>query len=591
MRVAPSDIDLTLVDGEAELEAFRAWEPEGTVSCDIETTGLQPYGKHADRIRLVQFGDENHGWALPVERTNTGIGYHSENAPLPPLDQRGKNNNAVQEALDRFVGRFANHNSRFDEAFLQQAGFDTGPQWQDSYIAHHLLYPTDWHGLKSAAGQFYGREVRAGERWLDQVKARNGWDWSTVPIEHPAYWAYAALDTCLAARLWNDMAPSIRRRVQSQYDRELRVARMMADVSAKGLAVNLEYAENLLKVWAEEEAEIRAFLEKHAVDNPNSGRQVAAALMNEGWEPDLLTETGQVCVNRDVLDGLDHEIAAKVLRYRRLNKWAKSYVSPMIESGGRMHANISSLRAATGRMAISEPPLQQLPKGGEVRSCVVADEGTEMWAIDYTGQEARLLAAYVGDPEFTNEVLTGGDIHGNIATTLYGENYTKEQRSWAKAAFYAWNYGAEDKRLAQTSHTRKGEFKKAVKEAYPVLAGFMQDVIKKGKARYEEDGMAWAKTVGGRTVAVPKSRMYALVNYIMQGGGADLMKMGLERIDDAGLADTVRLVIHDEVLCCFPKGEGKAMAETVRQALETEFRGVPFEAHASGPGASWGEVA
>lgn len=568
-RVPPAEIELTLVDSEAELENFRAWQPNGIVSCDIETTGLQPYGKHADRIRLVQFGDENHGWALPFGEANGG---------------------PIQEALKRFAGRIANHNSRFDEAFLQQACFNTGEQWQDTYIAHHLLYPADWHGLKSVAGQLYGREVRAGERWLDQVKAKNGWDWATVPVDHPAYWGYGALDTCLSARIWNDLSPSLDK-VRPQYDREMRCARMMADVSARGLAVDLDYAERLLDGWATEKAEIGERLAGYAIANPNSGRQVAAALENEGWEPDLLTETGQVCVNKDVLAGLDHEIAGMVLRYRRLGKWATSYVQPMLDSGGRMHANISSLRAATGRMAISEPPLQQLPKGPEVRDCVLADEGTEMWAIDYDGQEARLMAAFVADPGFTDEVLNGGDIHGNIAHKMYGPDYTKEQRGWAKNAYYGYCYGAAKKRLALTAHTRPGDFEKAVKAAYPAVSGFMQQVINKGKERHAEDGLAWAKTAGGRTVAVPKSRMYALTNYLLQGSGADLMKAGLERIDDAGLADTIRLVVHDEVICCFPKGEGEKMAARVKECLETEFRGVEFPAHANGPGERWGDVA
>lgn len=574
MRLDPREVELTLVNGEAELEAFRAWQPEGVVSCDIETTGLQPYGKHADRIRLVQFGDENRGWAIPYQAADWPRDTHKP----------------IQEALERFAGRLVNHNSRFDEAFLQQAGHDTGPQWNDSYIAHHLLYPADWHGLKSVAGQFYGREVRAGEKWLDKVKAKNGWDWATVPIDHPAYWGYAAMDTVLAARCWTDMAPRLPV-VQEQYDRELRVARMMAEVSERGLAVDLDYCERLLDRWATEHAMLKANLEKYAIANPNSGKQVSVALMNEGWEPDILTETGQVCVNKDVLNGLDHEIAKMVLRYRRLGKWSKSYVQPMLDSGGRLHANISSLRAVSGRMAISDPPLQQLPKGAEVRSCLLTDEGTEMWAIDFTGQEARELAAYVGNPAFTHEVLNGGDIHGNITKAMHELGYTQAERPAIKNGFYGYCYGAEDARLALTTNTPKGAFKKAMKEAYPAIPRFMESVIAKGKARLETDGMAWAKTIGGRTVAVPKSRIYALTNYIMQGGGADLMKMALERMDDAGLTEHLRLVIHDENLCAFPKGQGAELAREVERCMESTFRGVPFVAHATGPGENWGDVA
>lgn len=572
MRLPLDDVELTLVTSQAEVDAYRAWEPAGIVACDIETTGLQPYGIHADRVRLVQFGDENRAWAFPYSK--------------------GAIQGLVQESLDRFAGRLVGHNARFDEAFLKQAGHDTGHQWDDSYILHHLTHPLDYHGLKSVAGKFYGQGARAGEKWLDRVKSKNRWDWASVPVEHPAYWGYAAFDCVLTARIWNDMdSAPLKGSVDAPYARELRVARLMAEVAERGIPVDLEYAEGLLTKWAEELAEIKTRLDAYQIEKPGSGAQVAAALMNEGWEPDVLTETGQPSVNRAVLEGMDSEIATLVLRHRRLTKWSASYVRPIIESGGHLHCNISSLRAATGRMAIDSPPLQQLPKGPEVRSCLIADPGTELWAIDFTGQEARLLASYVGDEAFTKEVLEGGDIHGNIARSLHGEDYTKDQRSWSKNAFYAYCYGAAADRLASTAHAPKGDFEKAVAKAYPPIAGFMKGVIATGKRRHDEDGMAWAKTAGGRTVAVPKSRVYALTNYIMQGGGADLMKMGLEKIDDAGLSSTVRLVIHDEALCAFPQGQGAEMAATVKACLETEFRGVPFEAHATGPGQSWGDVA
>lgn len=577
MRLPLDDVTLTFVTSPDDFAAFAAWEPEGMVACDIETTGLQPYGEHRDRIRLVQFGDENQGWAIPF----TG---------KAKLGNKTASYNAIQDALTVFAGRLVGHNARFDEAFLKQAGFDTGPQWDDTYILHHLSYPLDYHGLKSVAGQLYGQAARAGEKWLDQVKRKTHTDWATVPVDHPAYWGYGAMDCVLTCRIWNDMqvhgGPGT-----PAYDRELRVARLMAEMAERGMPVDMEYGQALLDKWQVEAEGIKTSLAEHQIEKPGSSAQIAAALMNDGWEPDVLTETGKPSVNRAVLEGLDNEIASLVLRYRRVSKWSSSYVAPMLASGGHLHCNISSLRAATGRMAIDSPPLQQLPKGPEVRSMLLTDPGTELWAIDFTGQEARLLAAYIGNDEFTHEVLTGGDIHGNIARSLYGEGYTKEQRGWAKNAFYAYCYGAAQHRLSLTAHAPGGRFEKAVAEAYPAIAGFMKDVIATGRRRLETDGMAWAKTLGGRTVAVPKSRLYALTNYIMQGGGADLMKMGLIKVDDAGLSRHGRLVIHDEGLFAFPRGEGAEMAAIVKGCLETTFRGVPFEAHATGPGESWGDVA
>lgn len=572
MRLPLEDVQLSLVTDADGLTELAEWTPTGIVACDVETTGLQPYGKDADKIRLVQFGDENRGFAIPYSN--------------------GAIHGAIQTTLDRFKGNLVGHNSRFDEAFLKRAGLDTGTQWDDSYILHHLSFPTDYHGLKSVAGTLYGREARAGEKWLNSVKRKNHWDWATVPVGHPAYWGYAAFDTCLTARIWNDMdSAQGKGSVEEQYARELRVARLMAEVSERGMPVDMDYAQGLLDRWGDEASEIQEKLAAHEIEKPGSTAQIAAALMNDGWEPDVLTETGKPSVNRAVLEGLDHEVARLVLRWRRVTKWAKSYIEPMLASGGHLHANISSLRAATGRMSVDSPPLQQLPKGPEVRSCLLADEGTELYAIDYVGQEMRLLAAYAGDDEFTDVILNNGDLHGNIAAALYGPDYTPEQRGWAKNGVYGYAYGAAQARLAETTHTKTGEFEAAVAGTYPAISKFMGGVLATGQRRLHEEGMAWARTAGGRMVAVPKSRIYALTNYLLQGSGADLMKQGLIRMDDAGLSDTVRLVIHDEVLCAFPPGKGAEMAATVKGCLETEFRGVPFEASIKGPGKSWGDLA
>lgn len=145
--------------------------------------------------------------------------------------------------------------------------------------------------------------------------------------------------------------------------------------------------------------------------------------------------------------------------------------------------------------------------------------------------------------------------------------------------------------LATTAHAPHGATEAAIKAAYPALGGFMERVVAKGKERLKADGLAWAATIGGRRVAVPKSRLYALVNYIMQGGGADLMKMALIRMEDAGLGHWLRLVVHDEVLICVPPGdEGAAIAKQVAECMRTTVRGVPFDVEICGPAASWGLV-
>lgn len=575
MRVSPLDIELILVDSQDKADAFKAWSPVSHyVGIDTETTGLQPFGPHADHIRLVQIGDENTGWAIPY----------------------GTGQELVASALSRFPGRFVGHNSPFDRGFFTAAGHPLiGPPWVDTFIAHHLLYPLNWHGLKPAAGQLYGPQVRAGEKWLDQVKRKNNWDWATVPIDHPAYWGYAAMDPVLTARLATDMMPQIEAEFRQQYKREVLVSYMMKEMSRQGFPIDVQYAEQLMKKWDIEEKELRTKLEKWAIQNPGSRNQIIAALENDGWEPDVFTDTGRPSVNRAVLEGMDHEVAESILRWRRITKWRTGYALPMVESDGWFHPLINSMKAKTGRMSVEggvqSAPLQQFPKGPEVRTAVLARPGTEMWAVDYDGQEMRLIAAFAGDPELTDAVLNGGDPHGRIAAELWDGAYTPEQRGWTKNGLYGWAYGAGDTKLGITVHNSAKKFKAAVGRAYPGIPRLMNSVLAKAKERQERDGMAWAKTAGGRIVAVPKTRHYALTDYIMQGSGADLMKEALVRVHESGLDSSLLMIVHDEILASLPPGpEGEEQAHEIARCMTTEFRDVPFTAEPLGPGKNWGEV-
>jgi DNA polymerase-1 len=209
-----------------------------------------------------------------------------------------------------------------------------------------------------------------------------------------------------------------------------------------------------------------------------------------------------------------------------------------------------------------------------------------MVACDYDGQELRLLAAFAGDPQLTKEVLSG-DLHGKLAGALWGPNYTDQQRSWTKNALYAFCYGGGAEQVAKTAHRPEGEAEKAMRVALPGMLRVYDRLHKVVLRRQEEDGVAWAKTLGGRQVAAPKSKLYVIGNYLQQGSGADILKMAMDRLCTAGLEDYITLPIHDEILFSLPPEiEGAEVAKI----METEFRGVPFSVHASKRGPSWGAV-
>ena len=564
-----TEVELHYVDSEEQLARFYDFLARNAgqqIAVDTETTGLQPFGPNRDHVRLVQFGTVDEGWAVPFnEGTKSLIGH----------------------ALDAFYlhARLVGHNAIFDQSFLQAEGLKTGPAWRCTYLEHCLLHPGSYHGLKAAAAEMVGRECRTGERWLNVVKAKNGWDWASVPLDHPAYWGYSALDTVLTARIAAqlDITP-----FREQYERKVQVSHLGAGFARHGLRIDMDYTERLVESWRAEQAELLAKLQQHAISNPASSKQLIAALENTGWEPEIFTETGLPQVNRAVLEGIDHEVAGDVLRWRRVNKWAKSYGEPLLNSGGRVHPQVTACLGATGRWSVAAPPIQQIPRGPEVRRCFLPDEGKEFVAVDYDGQELRLIAAFAQDPELTREILAG-DVHGKVARVLWGEEYDKEKRSWTKNGIYAYSYGAAEEQMAKTTHRPVGEAEKAIKAALPGMVAFFNNVDKLGRKRRKEDGVAWAKTLGGRKVAAPKSRMYALRNYLMQGSGADILDMALCRIEGAGLADRVLLPVHDELLLQVAPGD--SADQEIGRLMETEFRGVPFTTHVSERGQNWGDVA
>lgn len=571
------EVPLHYVENDDDQQQLLTWLNDNLnlpLSIDTETEGLQPFGPKRHKVRLFQVGSADEGWAVPFKGNERFV-------------QR------VVDLVNRSQQPLA-HNAVFDEFMLQEEGIDTGAPWHDTYIMHHLAYPKHYHGLKPAGAQLIGREIYAPAKWLDKVFEKEHLWWDTIPLKHPAYWKYAAFDpvaTCRIHAVMMQERSDMLSRLNEQYERERLLARLTSEQSRAGLRVDVPYAVSLIDKWDAEAKVLAKRLERYKIESPHSAKQISNALVNEGWEPDVFTETGQICTNKAVLEGLDHEIAEAVLRWRRIHKWTKSYAIPMAESGGRIYPNISSLRAATGRESVAEPPLQQLPKGPEVRRAILAEEGEVMYAIDYTGQEMRLTCAFAQDPVLTKAVLNGEDVHGRVASVLHGPNYTKEQRQWTKNAIYAYAYGAGGEKLATTAHAPVGAFEKAVSVAYPGLAAFTSGVLKVAERREKQDGLAWAKTLGGRIVAVSSKKHYALTNYIMQGSGADAVKMAHQRVDEADLSDRVILKIHDELLCSLPVDTAAAEAEQIRQLMEFEFRGIPFEAHATGPGANWGDVA
>lgn len=581
-----ADVTLRTVDTVDEADEFLRWlsERRPILSIDTETTGLKWWTPNF--LRLVQFGDARTGWTISARRW-LGV---------------------AEEALTRLRDDHTPvvfHNASFDLHALESADLPLPDlrHVHDTKLMHHLWRNDLNHSLKPISERRFGQAATLGQRLLDEGKAKNKWDWATVPEWFVPYSVYAAMDTVLTARLaeelWQDTP-------DKQYDREMAVQLLMWRAERRGLRIDPVYTDLLREEWVREAAQLREELREYGLENPSSGKQVAFLLEEGGWEPQEWTETGLPKLDKDVYKelvkatGLTAEVAERVVRYKRLVKWVGTYLDTFMrdrDATDHLHASINTMQARTGRMSITGPPLQTLPRGPEIRNAVVPEEGEALWSIDYDAQELRLFAHYSGEAGLIQAIAEGKDMHAYAASMAYQRPYESigkddPERQVAKNVQYARLYGAGPERMAKTAGVSEQEivhFLNAYDRAFPDVSRFMDQVEGVGRLRHKQDGRPWVETWGGRRLGVEEDKVYSLVNYLIQGSCADLLKVKLLALDAAGLGDRIVLPVHDEVLFSFPEDEGEEMtAEACRILSEYEAFDVPLPVTPAGPSPSWG---
>lgn len=551
-------------------------ERRPVLSIDTETGGLSWVN---DPLRLVQFGDGATGWAMSYR------------------DWRG----LAVEALQKYEGPIVGHNINFDKHFLQSAGLPMPAEhyWHDTLVMDFLLDPARSHALKTVCERHWPGS-QAGQQLLKDAMHQHKWSWATVPTDFPYYWAYSALDTVLTARLAEALWPQVNAEgYRAAYDREMAAKAILYRAERRGVRLDPWYTGALREEWINEMDGLTAELQALGLENASSGRQVAAAMQaTEKWDPDDWTETGQPKVDEKVLKGIDSEISRRVLRYRRLRKWTSSYLETFLrekDSNDRLHASINTTQARTGRMSITKPALQTLPRGPEIRRCMIADEGHKLWAVDYDTQELRVFASYAQEPGLIEAFRAGLDLHTYAASQVYGVDYdavTKNQRQTSKNVGYAKIYGAGPAKIADTAGVSVAEvqtFLAVYGQRFPKVDEFMRQVDAIARQRVVQEGRAYVKSHGGRILTADPQKIYALVNHLVQGGCADVLKAKLISLDACGYGDTIVLPIHDEILFSLPDGADDEVPKIVEIMEDHESFAVPLTCVASGPYDNWGK--
>ncbi|HEV2821016.1 MAG TPA: DNA polymerase I [Solirubrobacteraceae bacterium] len=279
----------------------------------------------------------------------------------------------------------------------------------------------------------------------------------------------------------------------------------------------------------------------------------------------------------------EHPIVPEIERWRELNQLIKTYfdVLPQLcDAQGRIHTTFLQAVATTGRLASTDPNMQNVPirteLGREIRGCFEAAPGYVLLSADYSQVELRVLAHIADEPVLKEVFERGEDVHTATASTVFAkaaEDLTPMDRSKAKMVNYGIVYGLSDFGLADRLNIPREEAKGFIDtylERFPAVRAFMEATIK----RAGEEGHV--KTLWGRRRQIPELRARnwqvrklgerLAVNTVIQGTAADIMKLALVSCHRALRDSGVRLVltVHDEILF---EGEPEAV-QAARPAIE-----------------------
>lgn len=535
-------VTLTLIDSFEEACEFMRWLGErrpGPLAIDTETSGLRWW---KDSIRLVQVGDTQRAWAMRWDRWS-GL---------------------IDQLMRQYDGRYVMHNFKFDCHMIRQAGI-TVPlhRVDDSRTMAHILNSARQTGLKPLSDALLGRGMSGSRHELEDYMKGHKWDWKDIPFDLNQYWQYACIDTVLTAGIYEILDQQLIGKQRQLYDIEMAAQTAVMDMEIKGCRIDLDYCEaesyNMIRNYADI---VKTLMQEYGIDSPYATRRVTTVLQEQGWQPHTFTPTGMPKFTKAIAEAVaeDFPLARKVVEAKNLKHFAKDYLQKILElaDGEILHASINPLQARTGRMSISDPPLQQMPRGPEIRDAFIPSEGNKLVLIDYDQMEVFITANLTRDRNLIDAIKSGQDVHKFTASKCYNvplDQVTSRQRSVAKNAVYAIIYGAGIDKFSDTvgiDVASGAEFMRQFGEIYPGIQRWKDEITRELQGNCDDDGWTSIQTEMGRIQRAPFKDAFKLVNYLVQGTGADVLKLKIAELASAGFGKYMILPIHDEIMFDVP---------------------------------------
>ncbi len=599
--------------------ALKDWcvriRAQGYVAVDTETTGLDEMRAGLVGISLALAPGT--ACYIPLAHTEGGGDLFGGDVPQPDQIDFDAALALLKPVLEDDAILKIGQNVKYDAKILARHGIRLAPIDDSMLLSYALHAGLHTHGMDQLSDRYLGHVPIPIKQLLGSGKSAR--TFAAVPISEAT--PYAAEDADVTLRLWQTLKPRLHRaRVTTVYETlERPLVPVLAEMEMTGIKVDRDVLSRMSNAFAQKMAGLEAEIHELAGEKFNVGspKQLGEILFDKmSLEGGRKGKTGAYSTDAETLEDLaaqGHDLPARVLDWRQLAKLKSTYTDALQDhihpETGRVHTSYVIAGANTGRLASTDPNLQNIPvrseEGRRIRTAFIAAPGHRLLSLDYSQIELRILAHVAGIEALKTAFRDGLDIHAMTAAEMFGvplEGMDPMVRRQAKAINFGVIYGISAYGLSRNLRIPREDAARFIDtyfERFPGIRDYMDATVGFAKKH------GHVETLFGRKVHTPEINAKGpgggfarrgAINAPIQGTAADIIRRAMIRVPAAirDLPARMLLTVHDELVFEVAEDAIDATTSRIREVMEAAAGpavalSVPLTVDA-GHGANWAEA-
>jgi DNA polymerase-1 len=602
-----------------DMSALATWidriNARGYVAVDTETTSLNEM--QAELVGICLAVEVGQACYIPLAHKHRDAdGLFGSDAVLDGQLDREKVLSALKPVFEDAAVLKIGQNMKYDAKILAAHDIAIHPIDDTMLMSYALNAGLHGHGMDTLSERYLGHAPIPIKELIGSGKSAITFD--KVPIDTAT--RYAAEDADITLRLWHVFKPQLHRtRVTTVYETlERPLVPVLAQMERHGILVDKGTLSRMSNAFAQKMAQLEDEIHELSGEKFNVGspKQLGEILFDKmALEGGKRGKTGAYATGADVLEDLatEHDLPARVLDWRQVSKLKSTYTDALQDhidpDTGRVHTSYVQTGASTGRLASTDPNLQNIPirteEGRRIREAFVAGEGKTLVALDYSQIELRILAHVADIAQLKQAFREGQDIHALTASEMFDvpmDQMTPEVRRRAKAINFGVIYGISGFGLARNLRIPRSEAQGFIDRYFERFPG-IKDYMEATTSFAKEHG--FVQTLFGRKIHTPEISAKgpragfakrAAINAPIQGTAADIIRRAMIRMPAAigNLPCKMLLQVHDELLFEADQDAADGVIDAARTIMEAAadpvvHLDVPLVVDA-GRGSNWAEA-